>query len=74
MNSDTMITETKECPECRGTGKISAQNCRGCNATGQIIIHSHEHRHADTLHDHPHPHDQPHHPGDEVAHDHPHQP
>ena len=62
----------EECPECRGTGYISAQNCSSCGASGQIIVHSHEHRHGETLHDHPHHHADPHRPGDGTEHDHGH--
>jgi len=63
----------EECPECMGTGKISAQNCSSCDATGQIIIHSHTHRHDTTAHDHPHHHAEPHHPDSiNIPHDHRH--
>jgi RecJ-like exonuclease len=62
-----------ECPECRGTGKISSQNCVSCGGSGEVIVHSHQHRHGDTLHDHPHPHPDPHRPADDsVAHEHMH--
>ena len=69
---ESTAPRTEDCPECRGTGKIQAGNCTSCNATGQIIIHSHEHRHGDTVHDHPHHHQEPHTPGDDTAHDHTH--
>jgi RecJ-like exonuclease len=74
MNAEAAVHRTQDCPECRGTGKISARNCRSCGATGQIIVHSHEHRHGETLHDHPHPHAEPHRPGDATEHDHGHRP
>lgn len=74
MNSEQTRTETAPCPECRGTGKISAQNCQSCDATGQIIVHSHRHGHGDHAHDHPHSHPEPHRPGDDTTHDHSHQP
>lgn len=71
MDSEA-LHRMEKCPECRGTGKISAQNCKGCGATGKIIVHSHEHRHGETLHDHPHHHAEPHHPGDRTEHNHGH--
>lgn len=51
MNTEQTPQETADCPECRGTGKISAQNCSSCGATGQIIVHSHGHAHGSTVHD-----------------------
>ena len=73
MKDEIIHNESKECPECKGTGKISSQNCSSCDATGQIIVHSHEHRHGSTLHDHPHSHSEPHHPDEEnVPHSHQH--
>ncbi len=72
MKTDQPQAETTECPECRGTGKISAQNCSSCGATGQIIVHSHSHGHGDTQHEHPHSHAEPHRPDDETTHEHNH--
>jgi hydrogenase nickel incorporation protein HypB len=72
MKKEAITHRLEECIECRGTGKIAAGNCTKCNATGQIIIHSHEHRHGDSVHDHPHPHQDPHQPGDDTPHDHTH--
>ena len=71
MNQETK--NNAECPECKGTGRIKAENCSLCEGTGRIIIHSHSHQHDDTVHDHPHPHDQPHHPEDRTGHIHRHQ-
>lgn len=64
--------KTEDCPECRGTGKISASNCSTCEGKGEIIIHSHTHSHGENTHDHPHPHEEPHHPKDDTQHDHKH--
>lgn len=72
MNTEHTHPETAECPECRGTGKISSQNCSSCDASGQIIVHSHRHGHGDTRHDHPHSHAEPHRPDDDTTHEHSH--
>ncbi|AOY58231.1 MULTISPECIES: hypothetical protein [Desulfococcus] len=72
MEKKLSPNQTRECPECRGTGKISAQNCSNCDATGQIIVHSHGHRHGENFHDHPHSHKEPHHPEDDTVHGHRH--
>lgn len=72
MNANQTPPETTECPECRGIGKISAQNCSSCGGTGKIIVHSHPHQHGSTVHDHPHSHDEPHHPDTDATHDHTH--
>lgn len=72
MDSQAHHETTEVCPECRGTGKISARNCAGCDASGVIIVHSHPHRHGETRHDHPHAHPHAHHPGDDTPHDHRH--
>lgn len=72
MGTESLTDKTRECPECRGTGLISADNCSKCGGSGQIIVHSHEHRHGDTVHDHPHPHSEPHDPGDDTEHEHTH--
>ncbi len=61
-----------DCPECMGTGRISAQNCGSCDGTGTIIVHSHRHAHGGSVHDHPHSHMHPHRPGDDTAHRHGH--
>jgi hypothetical protein len=52
-----------------GTGKISAQNCGSWDATGQIIIYSHQHRHGTSVHDHPRLHAHPHHQQDDTTHE-----
>lgn len=72
MTADETTHRVEECIECRGTGKIDAGNCSSCNATGQIIIHSHPHWHGENVHDHPHPHEEPHAPGDDTPHEHSH--
>jgi RecJ-like exonuclease len=72
MAAQNITHQTEECPECKGTGVISAQNCSSCNATGEIIVHSHTHRHGPQEHDHPHHHTEPHHPDDDTEHTHDH--
>jgi RecJ-like exonuclease len=72
MSSHNLNEKMEDCPECRGTGKISAVNCSACGGSGEIIIHSHMHSHGDNTHDHPHPHDEPHHPKDDTSHKHKH--
>ena len=72
MKEEEITHRVEECLECRGTGKIGARNCSSCDATGKIVVHSHEHRHGDTVHDHPHHHHEPHQPGDDTPHEHSH--
>jgi hypothetical protein len=72
MSSHNINEKMENCPECRGTGKISAVNCSSCGGSGEIIIHSHMHSHGENTHDHPHPHDEPHHPEDDTRHEHGH--
>ncbi len=72
MSSHNLDEKHEDCPECRGTGKIGAENCDACGGEGQMIVHSHPHRHGDDSHDHPHPHGEPHRPGDDTRHDHGH--
>jgi DnaJ-class molecular chaperone len=74
MSSHDLEKKMEDCPECRGTGKISSENCDSCGGEGQIIIHSHTHSHGEHNHDHPHPHGEPHRPGDDTKHDHGHEP
>ncbi len=68
-----MTEKKQECPECEGTGKMSARNCHTCGGSGDIMVHSHEHSHGDMTHSHPHPHDHGHDPKDDVSHEHSHE-